>query len=230
MIISIEYDSSYFFDIVGESHYQNALNRICGGKTEESQEFETIARIILDDENRYDPKAVRVEIDEMCVGHFSRDDARSYRRILSQIGFRDRRITVECSALIVGGWKRGDSEGHFGVKLDIPPVYGRGCENEWRDVLNDGKRYFTSPKPVEMVTLDFGDLARDSGYLNRFATAFFAVGKWMLELIGVATQRVIAGAEWFVRRGWSFEWKVTFATAFFALLLLFAIAIHRALR
>jgi hypothetical protein len=110
---------TYSFEIVGESHYQAALEKICGGKSEEGHRKIVQATLIHDDNNPYDNKAIRVEIDGMTVGHFSRQNAREYRERLKEAGHPG--ITATCSAMIVGGWDRGGNDkGHFGVKLDIP--------------------------------------------------------------------------------------------------------------
>jgi hypothetical protein len=105
------------FDIVGESFYQEDLERICGGKTEDGVEFECEAALVPEAGNPHDKNAVRIEINFKKVGHLSREHAAEYRKILG--------TTVSiCDSMIVGGWNRGKKDqGHFGVKLDIdwPP-------------------------------------------------------------------------------------------------------------
>ena len=44
----------------------------------------TTAVLVLDDDNPYDNKAVRVEIDGYLVGHLSRENARQYRKKLKE--------------------------------------------------------------------------------------------------------------------------------------------------
>lgn len=110
---------NYDFDIVGESNYQDALEEICGGKSEESAEHYTEAVLYLEDDNQYDSKAVRVDIDDHTVGYLSRNNARAYRKQLKSMGHEN--LICTCKAVIVGGWKRSKSdEGNFGVKLDLP--------------------------------------------------------------------------------------------------------------
>ena len=110
---------TFEIEVVGESHYQRALEQICGGRSEESARFVTTAVLVLDDDNPYDANAVRVEIDGHVVGHMSRENARQYRKKLKEAGHP--RITASCEAIIVGGWDRGDGDrGHFGVRLDLP--------------------------------------------------------------------------------------------------------------
>ncbi len=110
---------TYEFDIVGESKYQEALESICGGRTEDGAELQTDAVLFLEDTNPHDNMAVRVDIEGQTVGYLSRKDARSYRNQLQQLGHAN--ITCSCNAMIVGGWERSRSDrGHFGVKLDLP--------------------------------------------------------------------------------------------------------------
>ena len=110
---------TYSLDVVGESNYQSALEKICGGKTEEGHNKIIMATLIHEDNNPYDDKAIRVDIDGMAVGYLSRKNARELRVKLRESGYPG--ITATCSAIIVGGWDRGgDNKGHFGVRLDLP--------------------------------------------------------------------------------------------------------------
>jgi hypothetical protein len=104
--------------VVGTMRYQDVLERICGGKTEESAEEYVTAVLVLEDDNPKDNQAVRVEMGGATVGYLSRRDAREYREWLQRQG----RMApmVKCKAVIVGGWDKGDGdEGHFGVRLDL---------------------------------------------------------------------------------------------------------------
>jgi hypothetical protein len=109
---------TYHGDIVGESHYQDALNAICGGKTERGHHKVVKALLVCEDSNPYDNQAVRIDIEGKTVGHLSRMNARHFREEMIAGGFAG--ITGVCSAEIVGGWDRGgDDTGHYGVKLDL---------------------------------------------------------------------------------------------------------------
>jgi hypothetical protein len=108
----------FSFEIVGESHYQDNLERICGVRTIEGEDKIVQATLVHDDDNQYDNKAIRVDIDGNTVGYLSRGDARAYREMLEKRGLQG--ITTICSAKIVGGWDRGRRDkGHYGVKLDL---------------------------------------------------------------------------------------------------------------
>lgn len=105
--------------VSGESHYQEALDEICGGRCYDGVQREVRAALVLEDDNVADHSAVRIEIEGRTVGHLSRDDAPGYRDQLAKIGRPGLRLT--CRALITGGWDRGDGDaGMFGVRLDLP--------------------------------------------------------------------------------------------------------------
>ena len=110
---------TYSVEIVGESHYQEAIEAICGRRTEESADLIVQAVLVHEDENPYDSQAIRVDIQGHTVGYLSRENARKYRRELSQAGHPG--IAASCTARIVGGWDCGpDDRGYFGVRLDLP--------------------------------------------------------------------------------------------------------------
>jgi len=109
-------DECYDFEIVGESNYQDELEKIVGARTEEGCEHYCQALLVPEPANRYDPNAVYVSIDGLKVGYLSREDAPLYRQQLAQQGVRGPAL---CDAMIVGGWKRRNSIGSFGVKLDL---------------------------------------------------------------------------------------------------------------
>jgi hypothetical protein len=109
-------------EVVGESKYQHHLERIAGGRTEDSAELRKKAVLALEDDNPHDKNAVCVRIDGLRVGYLPRTMAKMYRKRLAEknapIGH------YWCEAIIVGGWDRGDDRGHFGVRLDLP-IEGR---------------------------------------------------------------------------------------------------------
>ncbi|HWO71025.1 MAG TPA: HIRAN domain-containing protein [Actinomycetota bacterium] len=109
-------------DAVGESRYQEALEAIVGGRTEEGADLETVALLVPEPTNRYDPNAVQVLIDGKVVGYLSRENAEVLQpRILATM--RREQRAVACRARIVGGWDRGGGDrGHFGVRLYLDPA------------------------------------------------------------------------------------------------------------
>jgi hypothetical protein len=112
---------TYDVDVVGESHYQDALEAICGGRTEHGHRHEAEAYLAPEDDNPHDAKAVRVQIQNRVVGYLDRETARSFRKQMKNIGMIG--VVAKCNAIIVGGWDRGAGDrGHFGVKLDLPTM------------------------------------------------------------------------------------------------------------
>ncbi len=119
--VFLQGDGLYACPTVGESNYQDALEAICGGRTEDAASHDCIAHLILEDSNPYDNQAVRVDIEGRTIGYLSREMARRFRISLRPTG--KLRAVLTCNARIGGGWdreRRGKhSRGHFGVQLDL---------------------------------------------------------------------------------------------------------------
>ncbi len=114
-------EGSFDFDIVGESHYQEALERFAGGRSETEAKVEILA-CILPENNPKDKNAVVVKINGETVGYLAKAHAKAWRAALRQI--RNCEDPVEVMALIVGGWHRTPKgkpveTGSFGLKLDM---------------------------------------------------------------------------------------------------------------
>lgn len=108
----------FALDVVGESHRQDALDRVCGGKCEEGHKLEVTAQLCFVEDNEWDANAVGVFIDGQLVGYIPRDQAPKVRAGIIAINQEER--PVLCSAKVVGGWDRGrGDEGSYGVKLSI---------------------------------------------------------------------------------------------------------------
>lgn len=108
----------YDFEVVGESNYQLALKALHGSATDGDPTGTAV--LILEDDNPYDDKAVKVTVQGVTVGYLSREDARSYRRRLGakKLG----RINASCGIKITGGWELADGKrAHYGAQLDMKP-------------------------------------------------------------------------------------------------------------
>jgi hypothetical protein len=104
-------------EVVGESHYQRELERIAGGRREDSVHLVVPALLQREPDNRHDRNAIRVVIEGLTVGYISGDDAEEYQPLLKRLERQGRMAWVR--ATIVGGWDRGGGDvGSFGVKLD----------------------------------------------------------------------------------------------------------------
>lgn len=103
------------YEIVGEAHYQEALEGLAGPKTETGVNHECEVLLVCERANKFDKNAVRVEVSGKAVGYLSRDDAESFREMLA-----DEEVSgakVKASARITGGWRREDGEGNYGIAL-----------------------------------------------------------------------------------------------------------------
>ncbi len=114
----LEGPGDFAIEIVGESHYQDALEAVVHdhGKLVE-------AVLILEDSNPHDPKAVQVQISDCVCGYLSRENAREYRKKLKEA--KHPRLTVRCRAMIVG-------KGPYGVRLDLPHEGDFQPPDSWR--------------------------------------------------------------------------------------------------
>ncbi len=121
--LRLEGPGDYDFEIVGEASYQDALEILAGGRTDDGHRRVLVtARLVHEDENPHDDQAVRVDVNGRTVAYLTRASARIYRRWMAGQGHAGR--TATCSAVIVGGWDHGPrGRGHFGVKLDLPSLY-----------------------------------------------------------------------------------------------------------
>ena len=110
---------SYPLSAVGESNYQDALSRICGGHNRDGHELECLAVVIPEPTNPYDPNAHKVMINGLLVGYLPRDEAKRFKTQARNAGIAGQ--AVEVAALISGGWRTNQyDEGFFGVRLGIP--------------------------------------------------------------------------------------------------------------
>jgi hypothetical protein len=104
-------DGKYRFEVVGASRYQEELEQIVGGRTEEGAEHYCGAILIPEPENQYDPNAVVIKISGSTVAYLRRAVAEQFKLLLSQRGY----LAAGCGAVIVGGWDRGPRDrGHLG--------------------------------------------------------------------------------------------------------------------
>jgi hypothetical protein len=168
-------EGSFPMEAVGESNYQIALQRICGGHSRYGHELEVDAEIVREPQNPYDKNAVAVKINNLTVGYLPREQAARVSLQMTEDGI-EKSI---CGAKIVGGWRTNQhDEGSFGVRLAIPTW-------DWID-FGLGKRAPTRPKAAEIGPLkghyiviwgapDYGDEAVELANLGAHIMA--GVGK-----------------------------------------------------
>jgi hypothetical protein len=105
----------FTFDIVGESRFQAALSRVCGGKIAEGHKHEATAELRFE-QNPSDPSAIAVDIAGKQVGWIPSPANAEIRREIAALTPTG---SANCKAKIVGGWSKDGDEGHFGVKLSL---------------------------------------------------------------------------------------------------------------
>lgn len=116
------YGGDETLEVVGESHYQNALWEIVGGRRAERIRCEIYAVLVPAPDNEYDENAIEVRIDGERVGFLSREDAARYHRGLLELMDGSASRLVALHGVIVGGGMRDDGHGRLGVFLDHDPV------------------------------------------------------------------------------------------------------------
>lgn len=112
-------------EVKGEASYQGALAAIAGPKTEEGYSLPVTAVLHREPENRYDPNAIAVHVNDArdkprLVGYVNRTDAERLAPAIDRMN-RDGKI-VGMRGTIVGGWRRGDDVGHYGIWLSYNPA------------------------------------------------------------------------------------------------------------
>ena len=117
-IIFLRGPATFGVEIIGEEHYQAAFEAICGPRVPSGINRFVTARLILEDKNRHNKSAVRVEIQRKLVGYLSRENAILYRQQLQERGAP--KAIGQCQAVIRGGWLSSDGrKGPYQVSLDI---------------------------------------------------------------------------------------------------------------
>ena len=112
----------------GEENFQAALETICGPRHSRGENRTEMAFLLLEDKNRRDHTAVRVEIRGKQVGFLSPKAAILYRQHLIAKGMP--RATGQCLAVIKGGWISSDGrKGLYGVWLDFPVLCKDGVSD-----------------------------------------------------------------------------------------------------
>lgn len=109
--------------VVGESHYQKALEWAAEGKTQDGCKLSLVtAELVREPFNRHDRNAVRVDVAGRTVGYVPRDTAPQTHRLIEQLWGRGQ--LASCRATLTGGWDRGwHDKGSIGIVLDVgyPP-------------------------------------------------------------------------------------------------------------
>ncbi len=121
-------DNSFAFSIVGESHYQNELERIALGHERRRGRFLIPALLVPEPSNFFDKYAVAVQVNRRTVGYLTFEAGPSLLKALAAGGFD----CAACGAAISGGEIMNDGTvAAFSVKLDVtePLVLGETAQS-----------------------------------------------------------------------------------------------------
>ncbi|MFK4085198.1 HIRAN domain-containing protein [Kribbella sp. NPDC020789] len=107
-------------EVVGESHYQDALWGIAGARVGQSVRCTVEAVLVPEPQNAYDPNAIAVVIHGHLVGYLDRQTAGLYAAGLNEL-MRLHGAHIGLSGVIVGGGYYDDGPGRLGVWLEHRP-------------------------------------------------------------------------------------------------------------
>jgi HIRAN domain len=119
---SVVYSGNETLEVAGESHHQELLWRLVGGKTNEHVRETICAVLTPEPENQYDSNAICVSIDGHPVGYLSRENAAVYQPGLLSLMRVNGNRPVALNGVIAGGGMRDDGVGFLGVFLDHDPA------------------------------------------------------------------------------------------------------------
>jgi hypothetical protein len=118
----VRYGGLHELEVVGESHYQDALWRIVGGRSTERVSFDVDSCCLVGEPgNPFDANAISVQIGGATVGYLSRADAAEYGPGLLALEAKEQR-SIALAGVIVGGGVRADGPGMLGVWLRHDPA------------------------------------------------------------------------------------------------------------
>ena len=110
--------------VVGESHYQEELWAIVGGRRRDPVREDVIAILLPEPDNPFDENAISVWVNLKLVGYLSREDAALYREGLLRLIAENDNRPIALHGQIVGGGEieEEDRLGYLGVFLDHDPA------------------------------------------------------------------------------------------------------------
>lgn len=101
-------------EVVGEAHYQTELWTICGRSRGDRVRHRTVAVLVPEPDNPYDPNAISIHVEGRRVGYLRRDVAAQYlpglHKLMAACGGH-----IALEGVIVGGGIRDDGPGRLGV-------------------------------------------------------------------------------------------------------------------
>ncbi len=108
-------------DVVEESHYQEVLERLAGGRSGSGAMKPVIALLSREPDHPHDKNAVRVDVDGETVGYIEKWDAKAIQPLMQRLEKAGRPAWVR--GTIVGGWEDDRGDDTFRIRLDgLPKV------------------------------------------------------------------------------------------------------------
>jgi hypothetical protein len=115
--ISISGNGTFDVSILGESHYQETLEKIVTGRSAEG-DVELEAALVIENSKPHDPEAVCVQIRDQTVGYLAPETAREFRLKIGHLP--DWNVPIVCQAQIRTKSCRGEEDhSELGVWLDF---------------------------------------------------------------------------------------------------------------
>jgi ATP-dependent DNA helicase PIF1 len=144
-------------EVVGESHYQDALWQIVGGDRASRFRKPIQATLLPEPDNPYDSNAIGVWVAGRQVGYVGRDDASAMIAGLRSLMTIRRNVRIALNGVIAGRGAQGGESGALGVFLEYDP-------NDFREsgpsVLEVRSPAFPGNLP-DVIPSAIGELAAD---------------------------------------------------------------------
>ena len=117
-------------DVVGESYQQNNLWELAGPRSSEKTRVEVIGYLIPEPENKYDPNAIGVWIQNKKVGFIAKELAREIVDDLLELMSKHNGSLIGLRGVIAGGGHYDDGPGQLGVFLEYPAdLFGQNIKS-----------------------------------------------------------------------------------------------------
>ncbi len=171
-------------EVVGESHRQEELWRIVGGRRDDYVRFDVHAVLVPEAANPHDPNAIEVRIEGALVGYLSRDDASHYRPGVLRVMQANGGQLVALHGVICGGGPREDARiGFLGVFLDHDPAdFGLPRHHVSTGHLRTGL--------TEAISTDLEDDSYDLAWLNTLSADDGAAADQLQDLLAAEDEPI----------------------------------------
>lgn len=97
-MIILDGDGTFPIEVIGESHYFKNLRKIAGPNDDDDVEVITTGYLVPEPNNLNDPNAIRVDVDQLTVGHLPRPAAAMLLPVLRRAGLVAVQVPVQITA------------------------------------------------------------------------------------------------------------------------------------